>query len=148
MEARVRLQNEFINFQKQRPFGFYARPEPNNIFFWKCQIHHCGYFFSLTMSFSKDYPIRPPDIKFEQPVFHPNVYSDKSVCLDIIGGKWSPSMTIKDILIGLRQLFDSPNPNSPAAQQPASLYVHDRNAYDEKVRNCNEKHHKLYKTIL
>ncbi|ELA41154.1 uncharacterized protein VICG_01853 [Vittaforma corneae ATCC 50505] len=145
MEASIRLQNELQSFQKQKCFGFYAKPNPNNIFQWKCQFYHKGYFFSLSMIFTKDYPLSPPRIKFDEKVFHPNVFSDNSICLDIISSKWSPSLTIKDILNGLKQLLDFPNPNSPANTAAASLYSSDLVKYEEKVKSFNDKYHTQYK---
>lgn len=147
MEASVRLLNEFKSFQKNRSFGMYAVPDPANIFNWKCQFHHKGYFFSLVMTFSKDYPINPPRIKFDQKVFHPNIFSDNTVCLDIISMKWSPSLTIKDVLNGLKQLLDFPNPKSPANSHAGGLYVKDIEKYDKEVKKCNDKFHSHYKKL-
>jgi ubiquitin-protein ligase len=126
MEASVRLQNELKNFQKNRPYGFYAKPDPKNILFWKCQFYHNGFFYSLSLTFSKDYPIRPPGIVFDQKMFHPNIFSNNTVCLDIITSRWSPSFTIKDILIGLKQLLDFPNPRSPANPEAGNLFTRDK----------------------
>jgi len=145
MEASVRLQNELKSFQKQRPFGFYARPSPNNILSWKCQICHGGYFFSLTMTFSQNYPVSPPNIKFDQKVFHPNVYPDNTVCLDILSMRWSPSFTIKEVLCGLKQLFDAPNVLSPANGTAAALLESDPKEYEKRVKATNERHHRLYR---
>lgn len=147
MEASVRLLNEFKSFQKNRSFGMYAVPDPTNIFNWKCQFYHKGYFFSLTMKFTKDYPFNPPKIKFEEKVFHPNIYSDNSVCLDIISMKWSPSLTIKDVLNGLKQLFDNPNPNSPANPDAGALYSKTMDKYQKEVKKCNDKFHLNYKKL-
>lgn len=148
MEASVRLQNELKNFQKTRGYGFYARPNPKNILEWRCQFFHRGHFFALTMVFPQSYPVAPPKIKFDGTIYHPNVFPDNSVCLDIISSKWSPALTIKDILVGLKQLFDFPNPDSPANSDAASLYTRSIARYQKKVEKCSAKHHSKYKVPM
>lgn len=147
METNLRLQNELKNFLKTKSFGFYARPSPKNALEWSCQFYHDGYFFGVTMIFSHEYPFKPPSITFNDKIYHPNVYSDNHICLDIISSKWSPSLTIKDILTALKQLLDCPNPKSPANGKAGSLYSKDINKYKEKVKETNEKHNKFYKKV-
>ena len=145
MEASVRLQNELKNFQKNRPFGFYAKPNPINILSWKCQFYHNGFFYSLSLLFTTDYPIKPPSIRFDNIMFHPNIFNDRSVCLDIIASNWSPSFTVKDILLGLKQLLDLPNPKSPANSQAANLYCNNKAKYNQQVKSVGEKNYNKYK---
>lgn len=145
MEASVRLQNELKNFQKNRPFGCYAKPNPKDIFSWKCQFHHGGFFYSLSLLFSKDYPIKPPSLKFDNQMFHPNIFSNSTVCLDIITSKWSPSFTIKDILAGLKQLLDFPNPSSPANAEAAKLFTRNKQKYKLEVEKIGKKFYEKYK---
>lgn len=147
MEAGVRLENELKNLKKSRCFGFYARPHRRDIFSWTAQIHCKGYFFLLIMKFTKKYPITPPQVVFKNRVYHPNVYSNNQICLDILSHKWCPSMTVNDILHGLARLLEYPNPDSPANGDAATLYKHDRAAYDAKVEECNRKNHAKYAFI-
>lgn len=145
MEASVRLQNELRNFQRTRSYGSYARPNPKDVFEWKCQLLHKGHFFALTMVFPQSYPVAPPRIKFDSTVYHPNVFPDNSVCLDILSSKWSPALTVKDILAGLKQLLDFPNPESPANSEAADLFSRCIAKYHKKVAKCYAKHHSKYR---
>jgi ubiquitin-protein ligase len=43
-----------------------------------------GGIYQLKISFSEDYPTKPPKFRFVSEMFHPNVYSDGSICLDIL----------------------------------------------------------------
>lgn len=36
---------------------------------------------------------------------------------------WRPAITIKQMLMGIHDLFDSPNPNSPAQSEAYQLFV-------------------------
>ncbi len=71
--------------------------------------------------------------KFTPPIFHPNVYESGDVCLSIIGHAYKPSISVKQILIGVQELLDTPNLSSPANEAARKLYADDRPAYDKKI---------------
>jgi len=133
--------------ENSRKFGFYARPAPDDFYKWRCQICRNGYYYQLTAAFCKSYPLRPPIIHFTSPVFHPNIYPSNDICLDLLQGKWRPSLTLMDLLIAISRLLDYPNPNSPANAPAASLFGKDKAKYEARVKENNEKYHKRYVTM-
>ncbi|XP_069151662.1 SUMO-conjugating enzyme SCE1-like isoform X2 [Solanum lycopersicum] len=84
-----------------------------------------GGHYPLTMHFSEDYPSQPPKCKFPRGFFHINVYPSGDVCLSILntGLGWSPAITVKQILVGIQELLDEPNPSSSAQSECYKLYV-------------------------
>jgi ubiquitin-conjugating enzyme E2 I len=48
---------------------------------------------------------------------------------------WKPAITIKQILLGIQDLLNDPNPESPAQAEAFNLFKKDRQAYERKVRN-------------
>ena len=78
-----------------------------------------GGIFTLRLHFSEDYPSKPPSIKFLTKMFHPNIYNDGSICLDILKEKWSPVYDVLSVLMSIQSLLNDPNPNSPANAEAA-----------------------------
>lgn len=66
-------------------------------------------------------------------MFHPNVYADGSICLDILQNRWSPTYDVSAILTSIQSLLDEPNPNSPANSLAAQLYQENRREYEKRV---------------
>jgi ubiquitin-conjugating enzyme E2 A len=95
--------------------------------------------FKLKMEFSEEYPTKPPTVKWLSPMFHPNVYADGSLCLDILQNKWSPIYDVRAILTSIQSLLPDPNPASPANAEAARLYTENKREYEERVRQCVEK---------
>jgi ubiquitin-protein ligase len=67
------------------------------------------------------------------------VYADGSICLDILQRNWSPTYDVSAILTSIRSLLNDPNPNSPANNEAAKLYVENRRLYETKVRKLVEE---------
>ena len=79
----------------------------------------------LTMEFSEDYPSKPPKCKFPTGFYHPNIYPSGTVCLSILDEDkgWKPSITVKQILVGIQDLLDSPNPLSPGTRTISASFL-------------------------
>lgn len=88
------------------------------------------------MLFSDDYPSKPPKCKLPQGFFHPNIYPSGTVCLSILNedGDWRPAISVKQILVGIQDLFDQPNELDPAQTEGYQLFVHDKEEYKRRVR--------------
>ncbi len=74
--------------------------------------------------------------KFHPPLFHPNVYPSGTVCLSILNEEeaWKPAITVKQILLGIQDLLDDPNPDSPAQAEAYNLFKRDKTEYEKRVR--------------
>ena len=78
-------------------------------------------------------------VKFLSKMFHPNIYGDGKICLDILQNQWSPIYDIAAILTSIQSLLSDPNPQSPANAEAAQLYDRDRRDYNRRVREIVEK---------
>lgn len=59
-------------------------------------------------------------------LFHPNVYPSGTVCLSILNPTkkeygWRPSISVKEILLGVQHLLESPNWQDPAQAEPVMV---------------------------
>ncbi|PXF48528.1 SUMO-conjugating enzyme ubc9 [Gracilariopsis chorda] len=144
--ARGRLVEERKQWRLDHPVGFYARPEKlsgqTNLMKWECGIPGkdntlwAGGLYKLVLEFNDDYPSRPPKCRFTPPLFHPNVYPSGTVCLSIIDADkaWRPSITVKQILLGIQDLLDNPNTKDPANGEAYDLFMKSRVSYNNRVK--------------
>lgn len=142
--AKRRLKKDFKTLTTDPPQGITGTPVNNDIFSWEAVIFGPvgtvweGGTFTLSLSFTEEYPNVAPKVKFITKIFHPNVYQDGSICLDILREQWSPVYDISAVLTSIQSLLCDPNPKSPANAEAARLYQENRRAYNRKVRNCVE----------
>jgi ubiquitin-conjugating enzyme E2 A len=95
--------------------------------------------FKLSLVFSEDYPNKAPQVKFITKMFHPNIYADGAICLDILQNQWSPIYDISAILTSIQSLLTDPNPNSPANSEASKLYVENKGEYNRRVKAIVEE---------
>ena len=94
---------------------------------------------ATVFSRAQDYPNKPPKVKFVSKIFHPNVYADGAICLDILQNQWSPIYDIAAILTSIQSLLNDPNPNSPANAEAARLWQENRREYAKRVKEVVEQ---------
>lgn len=143
--ARRRLMRDFKVLQKDPPMGIQGSPQENNIMIWDAVIYGPADTpfedgtFKLQIEFSEEYPNKPPKVKFISEMFHPNVYSDGALCLDILQNRWSPSYDVSSILTSIQSLLDEPNPASPANAEAAKLFQENRCEYEKRIQKIVEQ---------
>ncbi|KAK4749627.1 hypothetical protein SAY87_027076 [Trapa incisa] len=143
--ARKRLMRDFKRLQQDPPAGISGAPQDNNIMHWNAVIFGPddtpwdGGTFKLTLQFIEDYPNKPPTVRFVSRMFHPNIYADGSICLDILQNQWSPIYDVAAILTSIQSLLCDPNPNSPANSEAARLFSENKREYNRKVREIVEQ---------
>ncbi|CAI2381081.1 unnamed protein product [Moneuplotes crassus] len=140
--ALRRLMRDLKKIEDEPPVGLSATPVDESLMQWEAVILGPeetaweGGIFKLYMEFSEDYPNKAPKVKFTTKVFHPNVYSDGSICIDILKHQWSPIYDVAAILTSLQSLLCDPNPSSPANSLAARLFVENPKEYKRRVVKC------------
>ncbi|GBE59328.1 ubiquitin-conjugating enzyme E2 [Babesia ovata] len=137
IEARKRLLLDLRKLQQELPDFVCASPIEGDLFNWQAVIlgpvdtEWDGGIFTLSLKFPSDYPHAPPTVKFTTRIFHPNVYRDGSICLDILDREWSPVFDVCGILTSIQSLLTDPNNKSPANREAAILYTEHRAEFND-----------------
>ena len=146
-QALKRIQKELTEFNNDPPEGFSAGPvDDSDMFKWEASITGPeespfeGGNFQLSIEFPKDFPFKPPKVEFTTKVYHPNVKSTGTICLDILKDAWSPDITVSKILLAIQNLLINPNIDHPLEPEIAELYKKDKAAYDKKAKEWTEKY--------
>ena len=137
-------------WRKDHPAGFSAHPVTSpdgsiDLKRWKCVIPGKqgtiweGGKYNLDIYFPDDYPSVPPRCVFKPVLFHPNVYPSGTVCLSLLNPKksefgWRPSISVKEILLGIQHLLEAPNWADPAQVEPVVVHQKSEAAYEEHVK--------------
>lgn len=136
-----RIKKEIEEMQKTPPENCSAGPvNDNDLFLWRATIvgpedsPYYGGIFNLNITIPVDYPFKSPKIVFSTKIYHCNVNSNGSICLDILKDNWSPALTISKALLSICSLMDDPNPNDPLMPDIANLFVKDKAKHDAIAR--------------
>jgi len=141
-----RIKKELDELNLTPPTNCSAGPIGDDMYKWQATImgpegspYHGGIFF-LTIDFPSDYPFKSPRIAFKTPIYHCNINSNGSICLDILKDQWSPALTISKVLLSICSLMDDPNPKDPLMPEIADLLVKNKSLHDETARMMCIKH--------
>ncbi|CAH1232200.1 ubiquitin-conjugating enzyme E2 G1-like [Branchiostoma lanceolatum] len=112
-----------------------------------------GGFFKAHLYFPKEYPQKPPKMKFISEIWHPNVEKNGEVCISILhepgedkygyesaSERWLPIHTVESIIMSVISMLADPNDESPANVDAAKDWREDYNGeFKKKVRRCVRK---------
>jgi len=119
LKSKLRIVNDLSELEKDSPDGIYIYINKRNFYKNYAMIigpkntPYFGGFFFFEIEFPKNYPKKPPSIKFltidGKVRFNPNLYENGKVCLSILGTwsgpGWKPVMNLRSILLSIRSLL-------------------------------------------
>ena len=141
-----RINKELLDLQKDPPSNCSAGPINDDLYYWQATIlgpddsPYKGGIFFLDIHFPTDYPFKPPKIYFKTRIYHPNISTNGSICLDILKDQWSPALTVAKVLLSICSLLTDPNPDDPLVPNIADLYRTNIEAYNTKAREWTNKY--------
>ena len=145
--ALKRIQKELIDLRKDPPTNCSAGPlDEKDQFTWQATIMgpddspYAGGVFFLNIRFPTDYPFKPPKMAFTTRIYHCNVNSNGSICLDILKDQWSPALTISKVLLSISSLMTDANPDDPLVPEIAHLLKTNKEKHDANAREWTRKY--------
>lgn len=158
--ASFLLQKQLKDLNKNPVEGFSAGLiDDDDIFKWEVIVYgpgdtlYEGGFFKAHLSFPKEYPHRPPKMKFITEIWHPNIDKTGDVCISILHEpgedkygyerpeeRWLPVHTVETILLSVISMLASPNDESPANVDAGKEWREDYHGeFKRKVQRCVRK---------
>lgn len=140
-----RLQKE-MNELASAPEGVSAGPSGDNLYEWDAFIvgppdtPYAGGLFKLKITFPDTYPFTAPRVTFVTPIYHCNVSTSGSICLDILNSKWSPVLTVVKVLQSIQILMAHCNPSSALQSNIATQYQKNRAEFEKRAREHTLRH--------
>lgn len=109
-----------------------------------CGTPYEGGKFKLTVQIPERYPFEAPRVRFETPVYHPNIDDAGRICLDVLQmppkGRWRPSLNVKVVLLSLQALLAQPNPDDPLVPHVAEQFKFSRELFNRQASQHTRRH--------
>lgn len=96
--------------------------------------------FKLLLTFPKNYPEDPPDIKFVTKIYHPNVSSDGVICISSKSVDWDKNQNIIDIIYSIYDLLKKPNLDHGINKEALLMYKNDYEGFEKKAKEFTKEY--------
>ncbi|KAM7045549.1 ubiquitin-conjugating enzyme E2 D4-like [Molossus nigricans] len=141
-----RLQKEFLDLSRHPPELCSAGPLEEDILTWQAVVigpqgspYEGGVFF-LDIVFPSTYPLKPPQVQFSTPIYHPNVNESGCIGLDLLTSKWAPTCTISQMLLAICAMLADPSPDDILDPEIANMFLEDKPKFDLQARKWTEEY--------
>jgi len=158
-QASLLLSKQLRELKKSSVDGFSAGLiDDDDIFKWEVVIYgppetiYEGGMFKAHLLFPKEYPHRPPKMKFVSDMWHPNIDQNGDVCISILhepgddkygyekaAERWLPVHTVETICISVISMLADPNDESPANVDAAKMLRANYEEFKKKVTRTVRK---------
>lgn len=158
-QATLLLKKQLQELNKNPVEGFSAGViDDSDIYKWEVMVigppdtPYEGGFFKSHLVFPKDYPVKPPKLKFMSEIWHPNIDKDGLVCISTLheagddrygyeqaSERWLPVHTVETIMLSVISMLSDPNDESPANVDAAVEWRNEYPSFRKRVLRCVRK---------
>ena len=103
---------------------------------------YAGGKFKIELNIPEKYPFLPPQLKFITRIYHPNIATDGTICLDILKNQWSAALKLNSVILSLSALLANPNADDPLEFNVARIYKSDINLFKQNAEDFTKKYAK------
>ena len=145
-DVTKRILRELAYLQTNPHPSFEVFPCSDAVDFWYLMLEapkltpYEGGVFRLYIEFTKDYPNKPPNIRFITPIYHCNINSAGRICHMILDRFYSPAVRIKEILGHIYGLLLDAAPDDPLDSNKATLLRTNKQEYDQQAKALTQLH--------
>ncbi|CCF51123.1 hypothetical protein NDA11_000362 [Ustilago hordei] len=147
MASAKRIGKELADLTREPVEGIAVEPKEDNIYKWTAKLTgpvkgpYAGGTFLLDVDFPIEYPFKSPKVRFNTPIYHPNIDEGGNLCVGILKSEaWKPSTKAVTILLSILQLLEEPNPDDALVASIAELYNTDRAKFDKTAQEYTKKY--------
>nr|KAF6384087.1 ubiquitin conjugating enzyme E2 U [Pipistrellus kuhlii] len=132
------LQRDLRELEENKYKGIVAFPVSEDQMTWEARIEGLkdtiwqGILLRLTITFTPEYNLAPPVVKFKTIPFHPNVDQNTGQpCIDFLDNprKWKASYTLSSILLTLQVMLSNPVLEKPVNLEAAQILTESESMY-------------------
>uniref|UniRef100_A0A9J8BHY8 Uncharacterized protein n=1 Tax=Cyprinus carpio carpio TaxID=630221 RepID=A0A9J8BHY8_CYPCA len=91
--------------------------------------------FELYCQFGRDYPVKPPVVRFYTPIYHCNINSVGRICHHIFDRNYSADVTMREILDAVHGLLILPEAEDPLDSILAEEFLTSKEIYEQAAKD-------------
>lgn len=89
-------------------------------------------YYGLIYNVDYPYPLKPPELCFLTPIYHPNILNDGRIRIDVLEDQWSPALTLLPALLTVHTILQNPDFSNPCNSE----FAYD---WSQNKENCRRK---------
>ncbi|CAL8323487.1 unnamed protein product [Arctogadus glacialis] len=145
MEKDKRILEELRRLHCEPHPYFTIFPSESDFTFWKILMqgppdtpYEKGV-FELYCQFDKDYPVKPPTIRFFTDVYHCNINYSGRICHHIFDRSYNAHVTMREILDAIYGLLIAPEAEDPLDSILAEEFLNSKDKYEQEPKDHTAK---------
>lgn len=151
--GQKRITKELGDLTKNAPVGMTVElKDDTNMNVWKVNMDgppgtpYTGGKFEIEINLPPTYPFKPPTVRFQTKIYHPNVSNDSPpnsgmMCLGMLrDNEWKPSTKMSAVLEFIRQLLREPEPDDAVEAKIADQYKQDKSGYEKDAKDWTKRY--------